>query len=190
MPENHTAERIQSSILIYNCSTSEYHNYDVIDEGARLALIQRVYHGLLGLKAFETEIGKGQYATIDDFLYAYDLLNEYDELDVELSKDPIPHRVGDEWDWVKAAKLRTKIGTAKAAQAFAVPAARFYAYLRCRRFLDFSTSQSELTRLLRRDANALKTIRTRLSHVVVDEVQDINPVQDELIRLIVDRAAG
>src|ERR1035441_1128797 len=57
-------------------------------------------------------------------------------------------------------------------------------------FLDFSTSQSELTRVLRRDANALKTIRTRLSHVVVDEVQDINPVQDELIRLIVDKSGG
>src|SRR6266481_1593518 len=53
---------------------AEYHNYDVLDEGARLALVQRVYHGLLGLKALETAIGQGQYATIEYFLNAYDLL--------------------------------------------------------------------------------------------------------------------
>lgn len=173
--------------MLREIAPNVYHNYDVIDEGARLALVQRVYHWLLGLKAFETELGVGQYATIDEFLYAYDLLNEYDELDVELSQDPIPHIVGQEGEWVKAATLRTKIGTSKIAKAFAMPAARFYAYLRCRRFLDFSTSQSELTRLLRGSPRALDAIRKKISHVVVDEVQDINPVQDELIRAIVHK---
>jgi len=68
--------------MLRETAPASYHNYDVIDEGARLALVQRVYHWLLGLKAFETEIQKGQYATIEEFLHAYDLLNEYDELAV------------------------------------------------------------------------------------------------------------
>ncbi len=56
----------------------EYHNYDVIDEGARLALIQRVYHGLLGLKSLAIAKGLGQFETIEFFLQGYDLLSEYD----------------------------------------------------------------------------------------------------------------
>jgi DNA helicase-2/ATP-dependent DNA helicase PcrA len=162
----------------------EYHNYDVIDEGARLALVQRVYHGLLALKPFEIAYGRGQYAAIDFFLRGYDLLNEYDLLDVQLPPGAIPHRVGEEWEWVKQAKLRTNVGKSDLAERFGVAAGRFYAYLRCRRFLDFSTSQSELTRLLQRDKDVINGLRSRVTRVVVDEVQDVNPVQDKLIRLI------
>jgi DNA helicase-2/ATP-dependent DNA helicase PcrA len=71
------------------------------------------------------------------------------------------------------------------AEAFAVSAARYYAYMRYRRFLDFSTSQSELMRLFRRDKTALERVRERLTHLVVDEVQDVNVVQDRLVRAIV-----
>jgi DNA helicase-2/ATP-dependent DNA helicase PcrA len=131
--------------------------------------------------------GLGQFETIDFFLRGYDLLNEYDLLDVALSPGPIPHRAGGEWDWVKGATLKTDVGNSNVSQAFAVSAARFYAYLRCRRFLDFSTSQSELTHLLKRKKDFLATLRDRLTHLVVDEVQDINPVQDGLIRLLVGK---
>jgi DNA helicase-2/ATP-dependent DNA helicase PcrA len=79
----------------------------------------------------------------------------------------------------------TDLGDDAIAEAFASSAARFYAYLRCRRFLDFSTSQAELVRLLERDADALATLRDEIDELVVDEVQDINPIQDRLIRLIV-----
>lgn len=162
-----------------------YHNFDVIDEGARNALVQRAYHGILALNGFAGEIGKGQFQTTDQFLLAYDLLNEYDELDVALPSDTAPYELEAERAWCRKAKLNTNVGRSNAATAFAKSAARYYAYLRCRRFLDFSTSQSELTRLLRNKPELLDTLRSRIGHLVVDEVQDINPVQDEIAHLIV-----
>ena len=51
--------------------------------------------------------------------------------------------------------------------------------------MDFSTSQSELTRLLRDRVELQEDLRKAWTHIVVDEVQDINPVQDVIIRLLV-----
>lgn len=78
-----------------------FHNYDVLDEAARLALVQRGFHGVLGLQGLQGALAQrsenrvGQFATIDYFLQAYDLLNEYDELDVELATSTIPARITD-----------------------------------------------------------------------------------------------
>lgn len=165
----------------------EYHNFDVLDEAARPALVERGYYGVLGLHHLQKEAGKGKYETIEFFLDGYDLLNEYGELEVELPSPP-PFDQALEADWCKQARLLTDVGTGRVARAFAQCAARYYAYLRCRKFLDFSTSQSELLRLLRRDYGVLAALRSWLTHVVVDEVQDLNPVQDELVRLIVGDA--
>src|SRR5262249_8553661 len=126
-----------------------YHNFDVVDEGARLALVQRGYFGILGLRDFARQLGKRQFQTIAAFFEAYDLLNEYDELDVSLPTERAPYDLGGEGDWCKAAILRTRVGRLPLAASFGVSAARYYAYLRSRRFLDFSTSQSELASLLR-----------------------------------------
>lgn len=162
-----------------------YHNYDVIDEAGRLALVQRSYFGILGLKKLKDALGTGMYATIEKFLATYDILNEFDEFDPELPPGPMPYDVANEADWCKMAAVRNDLGTSEAATAFADSAARYYAYLRCRRFLDFSTSQSELLRMLQKAPSVLKDLRMRVTHLVVDEVQDINPVQDRIIRNIV-----
>ncbi len=162
-----------------------YHNYDVIEEGARLALVQRAFHSILGLKEFQSALGKGQYQVIDAFLEAYDLLNEYALLDVELPSKDAPDAIAEEKEWSKKATLRTDVGKTPLAKAFAQSAARYYAYLHCRRFLDFSTSQVELVRLLEGSRDLLVRVRESLTHLVVDEVQDINPVQDEIVNLIV-----
>lgn len=164
----------------------KFYSFDVLDEGARIGLVQRAYHHTLGLKGLEQASQKGQYATIEYFLKAYDLLNEYAALDVELPPGPVPHISGTESEWVKKAVLNTNVGDSDEAQAFAISAARFYAYLQCRRFLDFSTTQSEL---LRATCNPqfLSDLRQRVSRLVVDEVQDINPVQYKLIEAIVGK---
>ena len=171
--------------LLRDLSPEIYYNYDILDEAGRIALVQRGYHGVLGLPTYEHETGVGQFATIDQFLRAYDLLNEYDELSVTLPTPEAPSDVAQERDWIRQAVLETDIGTGALAQAFAVSAARLYAYMRARRFLDFSTSQTEATRLLRESPDLLALVRETWTHVVVDEVQDINPVQDGLIRTLV-----
>lgn len=171
--------------LLRELRPDTYHNFDVLDDAARLALVQRGYHTLLGLAGFEGALRTRQYATMGQFLLAYDLLNEYAALDVRLASAVPPHDLAEEAEWCKAAVLQTSVGKRDAAKTFAVSAARYYAYLRSRRFLDFSTSQSELVRLLDKEPAVLAEVRGRLTHVVVDEVQDINPVQDRIIRAIV-----
>ncbi|MGD0350139.1 MAG: ATP-dependent DNA helicase [Verrucomicrobiota bacterium] len=164
----------------------DYHNYDILDEGARAALILRGFNGLLGLKALREATGKGQYATLEDFTQAYDQLHEHNRFDVRLPSGDPPFQLGEpEADWCKRAELSTDVGSTAGAQAFARSAARYYAYLRCRRFLDFSTSQSEFIRRLRSDADRRAEISNQDIHLVVDEVQDINPVQRDLIELLV-----
>jgi DNA helicase-2/ATP-dependent DNA helicase PcrA len=165
-----------------------YYNYEVLDEPARIALVQRGYHGLLGLSRFRQATDLGQYQAVDQFLRAYDLLNEYDLLDVDLPPEEPPSDVAEERDWIRRASLETDVGESDEGEAFGVSAARYYAYLRARRFLDFSTSQSELTRLMREDRRLARRIREQWTHIVVDEVQDINPVQDEIIRRLVGRS--
>ncbi len=165
----------------------DYHNYDILDEAGRSALILRGFNGLLGLQALRNALGMGQYATVDSFIQAYDQLHEHDAFEVKLPSDDPPFRLGaEEQDWCKRATLVTNVGTSPAAQAFARSAARYYAYIRCRRFLDFSTSQTEFIRRLRTDREKAAAIAADL-HLVVDEVQDINPVQQQLIELLVGK---
>jgi ATP-dependent DNA helicase UvrD/PcrA len=173
-----------------------YHNHDILDDGARLALVQKGYYGILGLKSLQealsealiaagNQYGAAQTETIATFLKGYDLLNEYGELAVGLAAGIAPARIVDEASWCREAVMITALGEDRVGEAFASSAARFYAYLRCRRFLDFSTSQAELVRLLERDPTKLAMLREQVDELVVDEVQDINPIQDRLIRLVV-----
>jgi len=172
----------------------DYHNYDVLDEGARAALILRGFNTLLGLAALRDAIASsrgrqyGQYATLESFTQAYDQLHEHNRFECELTSGDPPFELGAfEGEWCKAAKLSTNVGNTPEAEAFARSAARYYAYLRCRRFLDFSTSQSEFIRRLRSDPQRIKKLSRQQLHLVVDEVQDINPVQRDLIELLVGR---
>jgi DNA helicase-2/ATP-dependent DNA helicase PcrA len=166
----------------------DYHNYDILDEGARAALILRGFNGLLGLRSLKEAMELGQYATLDKFTQAYDQLHEHNRFEIELPSDPPPLSLGaDEQNWSKRAKLLTPVGDTPVAQAFSHSAARYYAYLRCRHFLDFSTSQTEFVRCLNKDSRRSKEITSLGIHLVVDEVQDINPVQRYLMELLVGK---
>lgn len=167
----------------------DYHNYDILDEGARAAFILRGFNGVLGLQALRAALGRpraSQSEAVDQFVTAYDQLHEHNRFNVALPAQEPPYRLGsEETEWCKRARLLTPVGSEPAAAAFAVSAARYYAYLRCRRFLDFSTSQTEFLRRLATDRGRLQALSDQRIHVVVDEVQDINPVQRDLIRLLV-----
>lgn len=168
----------------------EFYMYDVVDDAGRIALLEQGYHGVLGLRCFraaaeESGVTTGKFRTQELFLRGYDLLNEYDRLDVSLPRGSTPVDVTEDREWCRQAELTSDVGDSVLASAFATSAARYYAYLRARRFLDFSTIQSELARRLACDTAIQRDIRKRWTRVVVDEVQDINPVQDTLIKNIV-----
>lgn len=165
----------------------DYHNYDILNEGARAALILRGFNGLLGLRSLKEASCLGQFATVESFMKTYDQLHEHHRFEINLPSDDPPLRLGaEEQEWCKQAKLLTNVGETEKAKAFARSAARYYAYLRCRRFLDFSTSQTEFVRRLKNDSEKSMQIASTEVHLVVDEMQDINPVQRELIELLVD----
>lgn len=163
----------------------DYHNYDILNEGARAALILRGYNDLLGLKALEIASHSGRYATIKEFTAAYDQLHEHNTFIVDLPSDTIPQELGsDEKEWCKQSRLIVDVGDTPPARAFALSAARYYAYMRCRRFLDFSTSQTEFVNKLAGSPDKLNEVHEQGICLVVDELQDINPIQRQLIELL------
>lgn len=166
----------------------DYHNYDILDEAARAALILRGFNGVLALNSLRTALGQNtsQSATVDQFITGYDQLHEHNKFNIQLTDGAPPYQLGEEErEWCRGAQLLTDVGGDQVAQAFAISAARYYAYLRCRRFLDFSTSQTEFIRKLVADEERLRALNEQRVHLVVDEVQDINPVQRDLIRTLV-----
>ena len=80
------------------------------DEAARFALTERGYYFVLALPKFQATLKRGRFLTIETFLKAYDLLNEYDLLDVELASEVPPLDPKEEGDWCKKAVLRTNAG--------------------------------------------------------------------------------
>lgn len=56
-----------------------------------------------------------------------------------------------------------------------------------RRFLDFSSMMAHTVRRLESDKSILDEVRRRFTHITVDEYQDINPIQERLIRLLIGK---
>lgn len=52
------------------------------------------------------------------------------------------------------------------------------------RVLDFPDLERRMLRLLRESPETARRLRDQFEHILVDEYQDINPIQDELLRLI------
>jgi len=58
------------------------------------------------------------------------------------------------------------------------------------RFLDFSSMMAIAVRYLESDKQLLSDVRKRFTHITVDEYQDINPIQERLIRLLTGPATN
>lgn len=70
-----------------------YHNYDILDEGSRMALILRGFNNILGLNGLRSALndfrpsldqGVSQSETVDQFVTAYDQLHEHNRFSIEL----------------------------------------------------------------------------------------------------------
>lgn len=174
---------------------NRFHNYEIIDDAARISLIQRrgAFYDLLGLAGLQAALSEeadrqiGTFATIDQFLEGYDRLNQYGALNVALPEDrpPTDFDEAEEERWIREARMVANLGDHPVHEAFATSAARYYAYLHCRRFLDFSTSQMELLNLIRDDDSVRRALHERHRRIVVDECQDINEVQYRIINALV-----
>lgn len=172
-------------------AAGQYYNYDVLDDVARMALVQRGYFNVLGLKAFEEAAkaagrARGRFEAIDLFLQSYDILNEHVALAFVGAQRTPPPRVENERDWCADMACSVDLGADDLNSAFATTAARYYAFIRARRFLDFSTAQAEFVRLLTSDTTFKGKVTGFFKRLVVDEVQDINPAQIAIIQALID----
>lgn len=168
----------------------DYYMYDVLDDAGRISLLEQGGFNVLGMNAFtaaaqDAGLASGAMAAKKLFRDGYDQLNEHGLLDVRLGSGRMPSDVRLERDWCMEASLCTPVGASDVAETFADSVGRYYAYLRVRRFFDFATVQSELTARLGGADGFRERFNDQWSHLVVDEVQDINPVQDRIIREIV-----
>ena len=64
----------------------DYHNYDILDEGARASLILRGFNGVLGSRPSAGR-WNGSDATLEAFCQAYDQLHEHNGFKVKLASD-------------------------------------------------------------------------------------------------------
>ena len=81
----------------------DYHNYDILDESSRASLILRGFNGLLGLNVLKEVLGKGQFATLEAFMQAYDQLHEHNRFDVELRCRPSRRT-----NWARPSRISAK----------------------------------------------------------------------------------
>lgn len=162
----------------------EFYDHDMIDDVARLSLFQKKAYEL-DIRTLMSTSNLNQFKAIETFFATYDQLNEHNQFEVQLTSNNLPNDVAAENDWIRGATILTDVGSDSSSQSFGKTAARYYAYMRARRFLDFSTIQSELGRLLRRRPNLIPQLQQMHTHVVIDEVQDTNPVQLQIIETLI-----
>jgi DNA helicase-2/ATP-dependent DNA helicase PcrA len=139
----------------------EYLRYELLDESWQLILVLRELEssGFAGVTTAEGE----RLVAPDDvrrYLSALDVLRQADLDHVHLGEVSLAHALD-----------------------------QYRALLRRESFLDY-TSQIEIALdILRRDIDAGQRLAARVKHVVVDEYQDTNPLQEEVVRILADYGA-
>ncbi|MFH1824955.1 MAG: ATP-dependent DNA helicase [Candidatus Firestonebacteria bacterium] len=144
---------------------SGFRGYDVLDEGKRYAFISSIRNDLklYLLKNWLKGKGKKKFFAkteeswaINNFIDGYDKVRE-EMIDV---KD-----VSDCEYFIEACDI-------------------YQQRLNEKKFLDFSGIMDLTVKALQQDENLLKKIREKYKYITVDEYQDINPIQEKIIKLL------
>jgi len=146
----------------------EYRAYDVLDEGKRFSFISSIRSdlGLRDLQDWLVSIGmKKPYGitkqawTINTFIRGIDIIRE---------EMLYPEDVSDSDAFINAYHL--------------------YDDRLCeRRFLDFSNLMALAVKFLEENKNILSEVQNRFTYITVDEYQDVNLIQERLVKLMVGK---
>jgi DNA helicase II / ATP-dependent DNA helicase PcrA len=142
----------------------EFKSFDVLDEASRVAYISKpgMYYNTLKLNHFES------YGKSDKALKKYTIINRFIEsLDIFLDES------------VNERKLK------RSDKALCDSIKAHLDSLKRDRYLDFGTMISELVTRLDKDKVKRKKMHEKLRYLVVDEYQDINGLQERLIKALV-----
>lgn len=137
----------------------KFRSYDVLDEAKRIAYISKTRNfnrmNLWPLK-YEGKTRKlSKYSIINRFITSADIVTMED-----INPDKLSNR------HFKQAYLEYK------------------KMLNEDRYFDFSTMISELVHILREDSKGLKNFNEKIKYLIVDEYQDVDRLQEELVRLV------
>ncbi len=136
----------------------EYRNYEVMDEIRRAALIASNFYKL-GLGEFYKRTGERYRIIIEKFINTLDVMH-YKRMTPQDLKDPLLRRAVEKYNNLSTCHPNY--------------------------FLDYNKIIDELIRYLENHPEKLEEQRARFKHLVVDEYQDVDPRQEELIRLLTD----
>lgn len=133
----------------------EYRNYDIIDENKQLLFLSRHYSDL-NLNRLKSG-RQNMFIVMKNFVKSIDIVKQNMISDSHIEENsPI----------------------------FFDCYSNYKALMDQHKFMDFSSIINDLVRILQTTDEELSRIRQKIKYVVVDEYQDINPLQEELIKLI------
>lgn len=141
----------------------KYRGFDILDEASRVAYISKpgMYYNTLKLTHFES-YGKGAR------LARYTVINRFIE-SLEIYLD----------EGIEPAKLE------QADPSLLSSITTYFEAMKKDRYLDFGTMISELVNILKTDSAVREKLHAQLKFLVVDEYQDINGLQEKLIKALV-----
>ena len=131
-----------------------YATYNVIDKYQQFILVQREFYNL-HLRRIQSYMRF--YSTIADFISACNIVREE-----EISLDEVRDAAPDLADCIDA----------------------YLELLDERRLLDYSGMVANAVTLLRKRPDVLAKVRADYEYVIVDEYQDVNPLQESLLQLL------
>lgn len=143
-----------------------YRVFDVLDEGKQYSLLSslRTELGTQDLKEFlEKKFDKPYGMTPQSWVLGT----------FQKSVDQVREYMG-------------KVERVSATGLFSRAYRRYEEILESKQFLDFGGMMSIATRTLEDDRDVLNLAQAKYNHITVDEYQDINPIQEKLISLLVD----
>ena len=133
----------------------EYRNYDIIDQNKQLLFLSRHFHDI-GLR--QLRFGReNMFMIMQRFVKSIDVIKQNRISENSIQKD---------------------------SPEFFNCYTNYVSLMNEHKFIDFASIIVDLVKLLEEDENELKIIKGKIKYVVVDEYQDINPIQERLINLI------
>lgn len=142
-----------------------YRAFDVLDEGKRYSFINSIRSeiGYSDLKSWLESEGKSKSYGVTPQTWVLNTFIRGTDISREEMIDP--DKISSSQVFVDAVQIYDK-------------------KLHERRFLDFSSMMSLAVQKLQNDKQFLREVRKRFTHITVDEYQDVNPIQEKLIRLM------
>jgi len=138
-----------------------YRSYDVLDDPKRVAFVSKPinYYNRIRLVGLEKTGGLRKYQTIDRFLQSADIV---------MTENIDPSELADE----------------RFAECYQV----YRKVLDAEKYFDFSSVMHTLVEHVRKSLDSRKLLGERVKHVVCDEYQDVNRIQEALIGLLSEGA--